>query len=68
MDLDLDIGTTGVVLLALLFLIFGTEDLLIWVNDGVVPGLEFFVGLLVLLAATLLAIREARRHPPWGYP
>lgn len=58
------IGRHGVILLVLLFLLLAGEDILIWVNTGAVPSLEFFVGMVVVLAVVALALREAISHPP----
>jgi hypothetical protein len=61
---DLEIGRHGVILLVILFLIFGLEDILIWINRGELPAVEFFVGLILVLALVAWAVREAQLHPP----
>lgn len=61
---ELHIGKHGVVLLILLFLLLGLEDVLVWVNSGTVPAVEFFVGLLLVLGVAAFAVREATLHPP----
>jgi hypothetical protein len=63
----LHLGGTGAVLLAVLFVLFvllGAEDALIWARSGSIPGIEFFLGALFVLAVFAFAIREANRHPP----
>ena len=61
---ELHIGKHGVALLILLFLFLGLEDVLVWVNSGTVPAVEFFVGLLLVLGVAAFAVREATLHPP----
>lgn len=61
---EIHIGRHGLYLLVLLFVILGAEDVLIWVNSGALPGIEFFAGALLVLAVFALAIHEARLHPP----
>lgn len=61
---EIHIGRHGVILLVLLFLLLASEDILIWVNSGTVPAIEFFAGLLLVLAVVTLAIWEANQHPP----
>lgn len=58
------IGRHGVVLLVLLFVILGSEDVLIWLNTGSLPAIEFFVGMLLVLVVVALAVHEAVLHPP----
>lgn len=62
--MELGIGKTGVAIVVALFLILTAEDLIIWIRSGAVPGLEFFLGVLLVLVVVILAIREARSHPP----
>lgn len=59
---ELRIGRHGVVLLALLVLLLGAEDIVVWVRSGELPAIEFFVGLCVVLVTIALAIYEANRH------
>jgi len=61
---QLNIGRRGVLLLVLLFVVMGMEDILIWLNTGEVPTIEFFVGMVIVLTVFALAIRELKRHPP----
>lgn len=61
---ELDIGKHGVILLVLLFLVMGIEDILIWLNTGALPAIEFFIAIVIVLSILALAIREARHHPP----
>lgn len=61
---QLKIGRHGVLLLVLLFVIMGIEDILIWLNTGEVPIIEFFAGMVIILTVFALAIQEANRHPP----
>lgn len=61
---DLHIGKHGVILLALLFVILAFEDVLIWFNRGEVPAIEFFVGLVLVLAVIAAAIYEAELYRP----
>jgi hypothetical protein len=61
---ELDVGRTGVAILVLLFLLLTAEDLLVWINAGSVPGIEFFLGAAVVLVVAFFAIRQARSHPP----
>ncbi|ADE01859.2 MULTISPECIES: hypothetical protein [Haloferax] len=60
----LGIGRTGVVILVALFVILGAEDVYVWAIAGTVPGVEFFLALVFVLAVAFVAIREARAHPP----
>lgn len=62
--MELGIGKKGVAIVVALFLILTAEDLIIWIRNGAVPGLEFFLGVLLVLVVVILAIREARSHPP----
>lgn len=59
-----DIGKHGVILLVLVFLLRGIEDILIWLNTGALPAIEFFIGIVIVPSILALAIREARHHPP----
>ncbi|WP_049915232.1 hypothetical protein [Haloferax mucosum] len=59
-----DIGRAGIAILLTLFVILGIEDAYIWAASGVVPGIEFFVALVFVLVIAVVAIREARAHPP----
>jgi len=61
---DLHIGRHGILILLVLFLIMGLEDILVWMNSGVIPGLEFLIAAVIVLAVVVLAIRQANRHPP----
>lgn len=60
----LRIGRHGVIILVLLFLLLGAEDVLIWYNTGALPAIEFFVAMLVVLGIVALAIYESVVHPP----
>lgn len=60
----LGIGRTGVAIILLLFVILGIEDVYVWAVSGTVPGIEFFLALLLVLVISIVAIREARAHPP----
>lgn len=61
---DFQIGRHGVILLVALFLLLGMEDILIWVNTGTLPAIEFFVAMFLVLGVFALAVREAVLHPP----
>ncbi|QCC50714.1 hypothetical protein [Halapricum salinum] len=61
---DLHIGRHGVILLAILFVILGFEDVLVWLNSGDLPAIEFFVGLILVLAVIAGAIYEAEQYRP----
>lgn len=61
---DLRIGRHGVIIILVLFLTFAIEDILIWINRGAVPGIEFFVASIVLLVVFAILIRDARNHRP----
>lgn len=63
---EADIGRNGVLVLVALFLILAAEDVLIWVRSGIVPAIEFFVGMVLVLVVVAFAIWEARHHPPPG--
>ena len=56
------IDGTGAVILLLVFLLLGAEDILIWVNGGVVPGIEFFLASLLVVGLLAVAILQARDH------
>ncbi|WP_410767160.1 hypothetical protein [Haloferax sp. DFSO60] len=58
------IGRGGVVIILLLFLLLELEDILIWVNTGSLPAIEFFVATIIVLGVVAFAIREAVAHPP----
>ena len=58
------VGRTGAIVLLVVFLILAVEDAIIWFSAGVVPGIEFFLALLVVLAVWYVAIRNARKNPP----
>lgn len=61
---DLQIGRHGVILLVVLFLLLAAEDVLIWVESGVVPGVEFFLASLVVGATMAYVIREVQKYEP----
>ena len=65
---DLDVGPAGAVLLVLVFVLLGAEDVVIWVRAGEVPGLEFFVAAVMLVVVLWLAVRQARANPPPRHP
>lgn len=54
---------SAVFLLVLCVLLF-VEDLLIWVEQGTVPGIEFFIFAVVAFTAVYLGFRPARLHRP----
>lgn len=58
------VGRAGLLVLAALFVVLTIEDVYIWVTAGTVPGLEFFLGLLLVVGTWFYAIRTAREHPP----
>lgn len=58
------VGRTGVFIVLILFVVLGIEDVYLWVIEGTIPGLEFFLALVIVLIVTVVAIREARTHPP----
>lgn len=60
----LGMGRNGIVILLFVFVLLGAEDVLIWVNGGVVPGVEFFLATLLVLVVFAFAIRQAIAHPP----
>lgn len=62
--MNLRIGRTGLLIVLAVFLILVAEDVLIWINSGLIPGLEFFLASLLVVGVFILAIREARRHRP----
>ena len=62
--MNLQIGRTGLLIVLAIFLLLVAEDVLIWVNSGVIPGVEFFLASLLVVVVFFLAIREAGRHPP----
>lgn len=61
---ELRIGKHGVVLLLILFLLLGVEDILVWMRAGTLPGVEFFVATAIVVAVFAFAIYEAVSHPP----
>lgn len=61
---DIDVGWAGAGLLVLVFLLLGAEDVVVWLNGGAVPGVEFFVVAVLVVAVLALAIRRARANPP----
>lgn len=60
--MDLHIGRTGLILVFVVFLLLAVEDVFIWLNRGVVPGIEFFVASLILVGLLVLAINQVRRE------
>ena len=58
----LRIGRTGAVIVLLVFLLLAAEDMLIWVNGGVIPGIEFFLAALLVVGLFVVAILQARGH------
>lgn len=62
--MDWDIGKTGVVVLLVVFLALFAEDLYVWIVAGVVPGIEFFAGVVLVVVVGYFAIRAAKEHPP----
>jgi hypothetical protein len=61
-----DVGRHGLAILLVLFVILGVEDVLVWLNSGTVPGIEFFLAALLVVAIAAAAIRESSRHAPLG--
>ena len=61
---ELEIGRHGVLILLILFLLLGFEDILIWVNQGIMPAIEFFLAMVLVLGVIMFALREANRHKP----
>ncbi|MFC7201981.1 hypothetical protein ACFQJC_00490 [Haloferax namakaokahaiae] len=61
---NLHIGKHGALLVVFLFFLLEFEDILIWVNTGSTPAIEFFVASLVVLGVVVFAVREAVAHPP----
>lgn len=61
---SLKMGRNGVLILLFVFILLGAEDVLIWVNSGIVPGVEFFIAMLLILVVFAIAIRQAIAHPP----
>jgi hypothetical protein len=62
--MELGLGRTGIGILLAVFLMLTASDIVIWIRDGIVPGVEFFIGTLVVLIVVFLAVRGARAHPP----
>lgn len=60
--MQLGIGRTGVLIVLLVFLLLAVEDIVIWVNSGVIPGIEFFLASLVVVGIIVVAILQARSH------
>lgn len=62
--MELDIGKTGAVVLTALVVILLAEDVFVWLNAGTLPGVEFFLGLGLVVGVWFFAIRAARHHRP----
>lgn len=62
--MEFDVGKTGALILAVLFVILTAEDVFVWVTAGSVPGIEFFLGLVLVVVVWFYAIRAARHHRP----
>ena len=60
---DLHIGRHGVIILLVVFLLLAAEDILIWINAGVIPAVEFWFAMAIVLVIVALAIHEANLHP-----
>ncbi|MGM0372569.1 MAG: hypothetical protein ACQEQJ_08720 [Halobacteriota archaeon] len=58
------LGRAGIALLVIVFLVLFVEDILIWHNSGTLPGIEFLLLDVAVLAVLALAIREVRRRNP----
>lgn len=63
---ELHIGRHGVIILVILFVILTVEDVFVWINSGVVPGIEFFVGAVLVVAIIGFAIQEGMTYRPPG--
>ncbi|MFC7115232.1 hypothetical protein ACFQH2_10140 [Natronoarchaeum sp. GCM10025703] len=61
---DLRIGKHGVAVLVAIFLILTIEDIFIWINSGIVPGIEFFIASLAVVVVFALAIRQSQKYDP----
>lgn len=61
---DLRIGVHGLIILLVVFLLLGLEDILIWINSGVIPGVEFLIATFIVVIVFALAIREANVRSP----
>ena len=58
------LGRTGIVVLLIAIAILGGENLLIFLNSGALPAIEFLLFEAVVIAILAIAIREARRRRP----
>lgn len=56
------IGRTGALIVVLVFLRLAAEDILIWVNSGVIPGTESSLAALLVVGLFVVAILQARSH------
>lgn len=63
--MDLNIGRTGLIIVLVVFLLLAIEDILIWLNSGVLPGIEFLIAALLLAGLFLMGINQVRnqRYP-----
>lgn len=62
--LRVDLGRTGLVVLAIVFGLLAGEDLLIYLNRGTLPAIEFLLIDVLVLGIIIVAITEARRRQP----
>ena len=62
--MELDIGRNGAIVLLVVFALLAIEDVLIFLNEGTVPGLEFFAASLVVLAVLAYVIKASLEHYP----
>ncbi|WP_129113546.1 hypothetical protein [Halegenticoccus tardaugens] len=58
------VGRVGGLILVFVFVVLFFEDIYIFAVAGVIPGIEFFVGIVLCILIWYLAIRLARTHRP----
>lgn len=61
---DLDVGRSGAIVLLAVFALLAAEDALIFLNRGVVPGVEFFLASMLVLLVLAYVIAVSLRHDP----
>lgn len=61
---DFHVGRTGAIVLLVVFALLVVEDVLIRLNRGIVPGIEFFLASVLVAVVLAYVINTALRHDP----
>lgn len=57
-------ATVAAIFFAVIFLLLLADDALVWAEEGIVPGIEFFALGVLALAAIYVGLRAMTSHRP----